>query len=244
MTSLISPLLALWRSLTGSANGRVQPIRPIPEVLDGAYRLGFSTVIPNHPGKVGLRVVDAGQLKVTSGRIVACDAFLLEGKAFDFLVRPGAYPVRLAIADLGNDHFRVALARVDFLNTAATRWELALTPGQALSDLKPGQIFGYGVDSGTGAFGDAEAIARLDRSRGDSDAWIDEWIAAGEAGGKALGLPYVFLLMLDAGPDNNVALFSSGWGDGFYTSWVGYDADGKVTALVTDFAVITAVTGV
>ena len=48
------------------------------------------------------------------------------------------------------------------------------------------------------------------------------------------------MLMADAGPANNVAMFSSGWGDGFYTSWVGYGADGKVTALVTNFLVIKA----
>ena len=36
----------------------------------------------------------------------------------------------------------------------------------------------------------------------------------------------------------NVAMFSSGWGDGFYASWFGLDEAGRVVALVTDFGVV------
>lgn len=36
----------------------------------------------------------------------------------------------------------------------------------------------------------------------------------------------------------NIIMFTSGWGDGFYASWFGYDAQGHVAALVTDFTVV------
>jgi hypothetical protein len=49
--------------------------------------------------------------------------------------------------------------------------------------------------------------------------------------------PYSFLLNLPLG-DVNAVMFHSGWGDGFYASWFGYDANGDVAALVTDFATI------
>ena len=38
--------------------------------------------------------------------------------------------------------------------------------------------------------------------------------------------------------DVNVAVFSSGWGDGFYASYWGEDEAGNVLALVTDFGVL------
>ena len=34
----------------------------------------------------------------------------------------------------------------------------------------------------------------------------------------------------------NVISFSSGWGDGFYSSYWGYDDRGKIVSLVSDFA--------
>src|SRR4029078_4230104 len=46
-----------------------------------------------------------------------------------------------------------------------------------------------------------------------------------------------FHLDVDMGPAN-IVMFTSGWGDGFYASWFGYDAQGRVAALVTDFAVV------
>ncbi len=38
--------------------------------------------------------------------------------------------------------------------------------------------------------------------------------------------PYSFLLDLPLG-EANAIMFHSGWGDGFYASWFGYDADGQ-----------------
>jgi hypothetical protein len=68
------------------------------------------------------------------------------------------------------------------------------------------------------------------------DAWQD-WQAKGEANGKAADLKPYFFLMLPAG-EANIAMFESGWGDGFYASYFGFDEEGRVAALVTDFATI------
>lgn len=32
-----------------------------------------------------------------------------------------------------------------------------------------------------------------------------------------------------------MAMFSTGWGDGSYASYIGYDAEGQIARLVTDF---------
>lgn len=218
-------------------------IRADPLVMEGAFRPGFTTVIPDRDGPVSFRVVELGRLKITSGRIVACDPLVrFDTSAFTVTVPPGDYPVRLAYAVLAEDHYRVALARVDFSSAHAVRWEMALTPGQSLGTLKKSEVFTYGVDSGTGAFADAEAFAWAD-AHSDGEAPSDAWIAAGEAEGAARAIPHGFLALVEAGPKNNIAIFSSGWGDGGYASWIGYDAEGRVVALVTDFAVVTAVTG-
>ena len=152
----------------------------------------------------------------------------------------GEFPVRLATGfhPAGEvKDVRVAFARVDFSSASVVGWSQALIDGQSLANLKPGENFGYGVDAGTGSFFDpaasAAAKALLDK---DDNAW-QAWQNDGEAlGPKVIG-PYSFVLMLPLG-DVNAAMFHSGWGDGFYTSWFGYDAEGKVAALITDFNTI------
>lgn len=47
-------------------------------------------------------------------------------------------------------------------------------------------------------------------------------------------------LVLDEVTGANLIAFSSGWGDGSYPSFWGYDADGQRVGLVTDFGVLDA----
>jgi hypothetical protein len=75
----------------------------------------------------------------------------------------------------------------------------------------------------------------------DHAAMFDSWMARAEAAAEGFGMPHRWALVerMDQGA---AAIFSSGWGDGYYASWVGYGADDLPVAIVTDFAVINAVT--
>ena len=145
--------------------------------------------------------------------------------------------MRLAVASFPSGGNRVAFARVDFKQTPVVRWSMAIIDGQDVGTLKKDEIFGYGVDAGTGSFFDPVAgNAAAELLKADENAW-EGWQTEGEANGpKAIG-PYSFLLDLPLG-EANAIMFHSGWGDGFYASWFGYDAEGNVAALVTDFQTI------
>jgi len=213
--------------------------------FDKAFTPGFVvTTRDTYQGEtrvetVPFRVVAAGSLKLPSGRVCAADPFiaLTDAKPFSQQVPSGVFPVRLAVADFPSGGLRVAFARVDFSAKPVVRWSMAVIDGQDVASLKEDEIFGYGVDAGTGSFFDpmaGEAAARLLDS--NPDAWED-WQAEGESNGPKVVGPYFFLLDLPLG-DANAVMFGSGWGDGFYASWFGYDADGTVAALVTDFSTI------
>lgn len=214
-------------------------------VFDKAFAPDFeATIVEQHDGerateRVQFRTVTAGRLKLPSGRIAAADPFiaLADAKPLAQHVPPGIYPVRLAVADFPSGGLRVAFARVDFKATKIARWSLALLEGQDIATLKGNEIFGYGVDAGTGAFFGPEATKAAARLLdANPDAWED-WQTEGEANGPKVVGPHVFLLDLPL-EEANAIMFSSGWGDGFYASWFGYDAAGNVAALVTDFATI------
>lgn len=189
--------------------------------------------------KVPFKVVEAGRLKLPSGQICAADPFVALSDATPFTqhVPTGDFPVRLAVGEFPSGGSRVTFARVDFKSTPITRWSMAVVAGQDVKTLKRDHIFGYGVDAGTGSFFDPVAgKAAAELLKADENAW-EAWQTEGEANGPKVIGPYSFLLNLPLG-DANALMFHSGWGDGYYASWFGYDAEGDVVALVTDFATI------
>lgn len=213
-------------------------------VFDQAFVPGFTvTTRATSDGtrveQVPFKAIEAGMLKLPSGRIVAADPFigLTDTKPFTQAVPAGTFPVRLAVGAFPAGGMRVTFARVDFKVAPVARWTMAVTADQDLATLKRGYIFGYGVDAGTGAFFDERAgKAAAEILEADETAW-EAWQTDGEANGAQAVGPYSFLLDLPLGPANAI-MFHSGWGDGYYASWFGYDAQGNVVALVTDFATI------
>lgn len=125
-------------------------------------------------GDEAMRVIEAGDLILPTGRVVACDPYYLESRpskqcAYTRTVTPGRYRVFLAI--LGR---HVACAKIQFLEGAAERWEMALRPEWDPTILKPGCFHGYGVDAGTGCFADEAAILRLPEKQTAYDEFLDQ----------------------------------------------------------------------
>lgn len=183
-------------------------------------------------GSVTFHNHNIGNLVTTSGQIVACDPVVFpETSPFTTKIPPGHYPVILSVANIADDQ-RVAYAKIQVSEKETVRWEMALVPSQEASSLEEDEIFGYGVDSGTGCFMDQEAakilIQRLDEEE-FSDFLMEEMH-------KTYRHTWDFAnVILDPKTGLNLISFKSGWGDGMYASYFGYDAEGKVTNLVTDF---------
>lgn len=243
LSATAASLLGLFSSPRASAGPADPPA--YAAAFDKAFSTGFTVETRDEfDGKVRVEtvpfaVVAAGSLKLPSGRVCAADPFiaLSDAKPLQQTVPTGTFPVRLAVANFPSGGHRVAFARVDFKPANISRWSMAVPEGQDVNSLQEGHIFGYGVDAGTGSFFDPvagkAAGALLDANQ---DAWED-WQTAGEANGPKVVGPYFFLLDLPLGGANAI-MFGSGWGDGFYASWFGYDTDGNVVALVTDFQTI------
>lgn len=166
----------------------------------------------------------AGKLTITSGRIIACDPLTGLGIApLNRTVPVGRHPVELLVLKLPSGDQRIALARVTFSPARVARWELAFTESAKPKRMKPGEIYGYPVDAGTGCFAD-HTVGGWDESFSErllsalDDKRVDTWARANLRKGEG-----------------NVVAFSSGWGDGVYASYFGVDAKGRAVCLVTDF---------
>jgi hypothetical protein len=240
--------------------------------LNQAFRPGHQfhvDVLPGSPpqgGRVGLEQKAVGDLVLSSGRIVACDPLVFpEQQPFALIVSPGRYPVTLAVARIDNGRFserRVICAKLGFGESSVVAWRNATPDSTGPMDWKPGQRFGYPVDSGTGCFMDSDAAEILIAERKDAtDRWLQEGdfkkdvdlgssnrklndalLAAGE---RRMRQPTSDFhdhcnVVVDEARHVNVIAFGSGWGDGGYESFWGFDSGSRPVCLVTDFGLFDA----
>jgi len=184
-----------------------------------------------------IKTVDIGNVELTSGRIVAADPLAQPDRpALAKTVPVGEYPVRLYEA-----FGRVAAASMRFAEGKPDRWELATIPGQDVATLKDGEIFGYPVDAGLGSYMDADTLDRIGQreqqvqaQKPDSDVnYYDDVVASELDANKGV---YALHRPME-GKKGNVAMFWSGWGDGFYPVFWGLDKGGRPLVLLTDFQV-------
>jgi len=172
---------------------------------------------------------EIGQIKITSGQLVACDPTWDDWgdeKAFTQTVPIGEYPVRMTIAHFQEENAKVVnfvAIRFD-ADSQPVRWQMMLTEGQDVSTLGDKNFFGYGVDGGTGCFLDYE-ITQLLSANESSDELLDDMLD------EVLDKWWSFA---DVGK-GNIVVFHTGWGDGAYPVFAGYDADENLVAVVTDF---------
>ncbi len=193
-----------------------------------------------------VEVCNAGRLHLATGRLVACDPFSASSlaedtAAFTVTMPPGRYPVTLSRArvdkptdpEIPAGLSLVAAARLTIRDEPVTRWELALRPGQDLAGLEPGGFwgfYGFGVDSGAGAFLDLSALAELSRL---GEPGPRMWQPRGlDEVKSALLADQMVDLVVDRAAELNVVIFLCAMGDGGYPVWIGHTAAGELACFV------------
>lgn len=177
------------------------------------------------------RVIDAGTLRLPTGRVVACDPGWTDpGEPLTVAVPPGNHRMEIATASYPTEHWGKSLHMEDFTGARVVvsgrptvAWELGLRPGEDPRTLREGEFYGFGVDSGTGCFVDAVAAGRL--TGGENTVPHDD-----DTDG--------ILVLDDPESGGNLILYPSGMGDGSYPVWIGRDADGEVSCLVADMLIL------
>jgi len=197
-----------------------------PEIFQNSYSKEFTYKDEN--GAISFYTYDYGHLNVESGRLIACDPVVMhDAIAFKETFPIGHFPVKLAMAKMKNDE-RVAYSKVLFSDSCVVKWEYALLPGQEPISLKDSTFYCYGVDAGTGIF--IDSVANDIASNFDHKTWEHVFITMAEKN-KYRGHTYEF-------SEHNLATFSTGYGDGCYATYIGYDINGNICQLLTDFGLI------
>ncbi|CBN55076.1 MULTISPECIES: DUF4241 domain-containing protein [Kamptonema] len=182
---------------------------------------------------------EIGKLTLNSGKLVACDPLVFPGtEPFAPQFKSGHYPVILSVGyNPKDDNKTVAYAMLRFNEQAPIKWQLATKLGEDLSVLSGNEVFGYGVDSGTGCFMDADAGQIIVDNTWKAETYEESLSCKlGEALEENYNLGFNWAnLCVDDSTHANVIAFDSGEGDGFYASYFGLDAEGCIVAVVTEF---------
>ncbi len=174
-----------------------------------------------------LKKLDIGMINIESGRIIACDPIVMNNRpAFTHTFPIGEFPVQLAIKKTNND-IRVAFSRILFSYNDVTKWEFALIPGQKKVDILDSVFYCFSVDAGLALFIDEQANIKFNK-KGHSK-WKKVFVDI--AMQRNFGYIYHF-------GKHNLAFFPSGYGDGCYATYIGFDENGKICRLLIDFSLI------
>lgn len=201
-----------------------------------------------------LSTIDCGELNVPSGKLICCDPFATmeqDGNPY-IAIAKGQYKVVVTLADVSEEqdgtHIREAYAS---LIIAEDKEEVSRQCLQATVDgmqtdeiLEANEYFGFNVDAGVACFVDALS---LKEGMPEDSHWYDEvfdsdkdsaWFTLMDNPEHIReGIANTFLPLTEE--KNNIILFHSGWGDGFYPIVGGYDSAGDLIAIHIDFFVVS-----
>ncbi|MET3536419.1 DUF4241 domain-containing protein [Chryseobacterium limigenitum] len=191
-----------------------------------------------------LESFEVGKIYLSSGKLVACDPLITNDmQPFSIEFPKGDFSVLLHKERESNC---VAYAEIIFANAEVTEWNLATTADQNVKDLAEGEVFGYPAESGMGCFMDVDTQESLDKlekklyhSKGADfmgiyeeffhDYFFDENGAIDQ---------YAFLKPSEDHP-GTIFGFETGYGEGFYASYIGYDKNNNPVKIITEFIEIS-----
>lgn len=162
-----------------------------------------------------------GEVGFPSGKILCADPFLLEVDLLQKQLIPAgtgkAYVYMMPAVSAGT---RVAYAWLQLKDTVPEQWEEAMH---------------FPVDSGLACFVDAGLAADFSMAVNSFPGNYYDGIMAAGFRKNAIGKNREGDWLLHDFGAGNMAVCSSGMGDGQYTSWWGMDKSGTATALLIDF---------
>lgn len=198
---------------------RTHALRELPRCeaeLDGAALFAEGRIAEIHGKSSRVDVRRLGTLTVSSGTLIVGD--LGYGSStlapLDQRIAPGSYPIEISVA-----FGRVAALRMKVSEQAVVSWH----PADAGEE---GHV--VSVDAGNVFVGDVEALLSATCRRKEQ-----------EFEKLATAIDPAAALMLHMTQPDDVAISTSGFGDGAYPVYWGVDAEGELAVLLVDMLVLT-----
>lgn len=200
-------------------------------------------------GNAQVDTLDIGTVHFPTGTILACDPLVELGEALPFIqtVPAGTYPVTICVVPSETYGDRYACVKVAISDNKPVRYEMGMVGAENLDEeLQEDEFFGFFVDAGMGCIADLkaqEAFKAYWEQREMEDESIDPYndLFCDLLEENFQAHPQYqrdggdWLNWTVPGTDCNIPIFASGWGDGVYPCYFGYDAEGNVCGMYIRF---------
>ena len=174
--------------------------------------------------------ISIGKIKIETGEIIACDpSFMQDGRPFTDKFPIGNFNVELAIAKIPVNNNRVAFSRIVFSNKPVAKWTYATRNNEKKIPINDSTLYGFPVDAGMAIYVDKSGRDKFNTY--DFNEWQKVFITKMYEKENTYGYVHDF-------ESHNLAAFSTGYGDGYYGSFIGLDKDGKICRLVSDLGIL------
>lgn len=198
---------------------------------------GNTKMIDTEFGRMQIEKVEAGKLKLVTGKVIATDPILLyDDQCYSKHVAPGTYTVYIYNGKIEKRKTQTVLAELKFNENIPVKWEMALLEGENSSGFASDEFMGYEVENGLGCFMDEKVMSVLDVLSEDElekyENNIKDTIRQGDKSWADI--------IIDKKTGSNIIVFASGWNSGVFPTYYGFDKNNKLVKLVTDFMVIEA----
>ncbi len=192
-----------------------------------------------------METMSIGNVSLPSGKVVVRDPLVyLSADEKPYLVQApkGNFPVTVAVAKSEEWGERYAVVKVEFTKEKPVVYREALIGIEELEGVTADDYFGFPVDAGLGCIADVEALPYFDKylSELNVDNVYDDYFAGlfaqsyrenpknqREAGD--------WINWTVPNTDYQIPMFASGFGDGSYPVYFGYDADHEICRLYIQF---------
>lgn len=197
-------------------------------------------------------VFQLGEVNFPTGAVVIADPLCYlhrpeYSNALNYQITPGSYPVLLSIFYSELVGLRILSAKLQISQADAVRYETAMPEGIGFEQYgQPGILAGFGVDAGLGCFCDKQTAAEFSdfihqwHAQNLGKNHYDDYFAAFFAQSyqhypKIQRSDGDFIMWEIPDSKNRIAMFASGFGDGFYQGLWGFDKKGALCELTIPF---------
>lgn len=199
---------------------------------------------------IPVTVMDIGPCSIPSGRIEVRDPMCYLGaddEPYLDVCPPGEYTTEVCvIPPIDGDCARYAAVRLVLTGRRAETFGLALVGDEDLDSLEDDDFFGFPVDSGLACICDLAIVPDFVRFEKEKTQVDEEWNLYDDYFADLFAESYRnrpehqrdegdWINWTVPGTGYRVPIFQTGFGDGLYPVYFGYDSDGGVCQVVVQF---------
>ncbi|MDR2172519.1 MAG: DUF4241 domain-containing protein [Planctomycetaceae bacterium] len=196
-----------------------------------------------------IHILNMGNVNFPTGNIMVLDplVYLTRHENPYFVSVPtGIFPLVAAVVEVEQEHFRYAAVKVNFNGAKVDYFVEALRGNENIDNFEEGNFFGFNVDAGLGTIVDVKTrdaycdfIEKWEKENSDGNPYDDIFAKEFEKNYK-INPKYQrkdgdWINYTIPGTDLSVPMFQSGFGDGVYPVYFGYDKNNNICQAVIEF---------